>query len=53
MDVNRHGLARHLEWGEVQHAFCSYRCEFFWRRTCTAEPYFAEAVPTSFSPPNR
>jgi hypothetical protein len=36
MDVNRHGLARHLEWGREDHTFCSYRCEFFWRRMrCT------------------
>ena len=36
-DVNRYGLARFLEWDGVRHAFCSYLCEFFWRRRQRAD----------------
>ena len=36
-NVKQHGLARHLEWNGVAHAFCSFLCEFFWRRTEVAE----------------
>jgi hypothetical protein len=30
--VDQHGLARFLAWAGARYAFCSYRCEFFWRR---------------------
>ncbi|HXC26554.1 MAG TPA: hypothetical protein VNV38_01260 [Stellaceae bacterium] len=48
MDVNRHGLARHLVWDEIPHAFCSYLCEFFWRRTRLADADRSEAVSAMF-----
>ena len=32
IDVNRHGLTRYLEWDGVRLAFCSFLCEFLWRR---------------------
>jgi ribosomal protein L24E len=31
-NVDQHGLTRYLEWDGVRHAFCSFLCEFFWRR---------------------
>jgi hypothetical protein len=41
-DVNYHGLARDLEWDGVPHVFCSFLCEFFWRRAHVARPSGAE-----------
>jgi hypothetical protein len=32
ISVNHHGLTRYLEWDGVQLAFCSFLCEFLWRR---------------------
>jgi hypothetical protein len=37
MDINRHGLARYVEWGGLGHSFCSDFCEFFRRRTRIAD----------------
>jgi hypothetical protein len=37
LDENLNGRARHLEWNGQPHSFCSYRCEFFWRRDRYAE----------------
>ena len=32
-DAERFGLTRHLEWDGFGHLiFCSFLCEFFWRR---------------------
>ena len=36
-DANEHGLIRFYEWNGVEHAFCSYRCQFFWRNSQFAE----------------
>jgi len=43
-DENENGLARHLEWNGTPHAFCSYKCEFFWRRSQYAEARRVEMV---------
>jgi hypothetical protein len=32
IDVQRHGFPRYLDWAGVRVAFCSYLCEFLWRR---------------------
>jgi hypothetical protein len=37
MDVSRHGLARYLEWDDGAKHFCSYLCEFFWRRAAAVD----------------
>lgn len=31
-DANRNGLIRCLEWDGISRIFCSYLCEFLWRR---------------------
>jgi hypothetical protein len=36
-DVDQHGLGRLLEWDVATHAFCSYLCEFLWRRARRAD----------------
>jgi hypothetical protein len=36
-DVDHHGLGRLLEWDGLSHAFCSYLCEFLWRRARHAD----------------
>jgi len=35
INVNRHGLPRYLEWDGARLAFCSFLCEFLWRRKRT------------------
>ena len=36
-DANQHGLIRFYEWNGIDHTFCSYGCEFFWRSAQYAE----------------
>jgi hypothetical protein len=50
-DVDRHGLARHLDWTEAAHAFCCFLCEFFWRRDHIAKTTRAERPSAAFAFP--
>jgi hypothetical protein len=50
-DVDQHGLGRLLEWDEASHAFCSYLCEFLWRRARHADQIRAAAASGPFSMP--
>jgi hypothetical protein len=53
-DLNRHGLARQLEWGGVGYSFCSDFCEFFRRRTrCTDDELFEAASPSIYEAEKR
>lgn len=36
-DANQYDLIRFYEWNGIEHTFCSYGCEFFWRSAQYAE----------------
>ena len=38
IDANRYGFSRILAWDEVRFVFCSFLCEFLWRRKRLASP---------------
>jgi hypothetical protein len=46
-NLNRHGLARQLEWGGAGYSFCSDFCEFFRRRTRFTDDELSEAASPS------
>jgi hypothetical protein len=50
-EVDRYGLARHLDWIGAAHAFCCFLCEFFWRRSRIAEDTCPERASAAFSLP--
>jgi hypothetical protein len=44
-NVNRHGLPRYLEWDDMRLAFCSFLCEFMWRRKQGVDRALAASEP--------
>jgi hypothetical protein len=49
IDANKYGFPRTLNWDGVRFVFCSYLCEFLWRRKGLANktlgPVASESAP--------
>jgi hypothetical protein len=50
-DVDQQGLSRLLELKKMSLPFCSYLCEFLWRRALSADQVRAGAASGPFSLP--